>query len=112
MATEQLKFETIEKVHGGQVAADFNRRLDEAVADCMRRPGIDKARTIILTVKLKPELDDDGTCSGCEPEFSISGKSPGYTTITEKMTPRKSRTGGMLVFDTDQMNLPFPDGDQ
>lgn len=106
MSVEQLKLETIEKVHGGQVAEDFNRRLDDAIADCMRRPGIDKARTVVLTVKLTPELDADGTCSGCDPEFVITGKSPGYSTVAPKMTPRKSRTGGMLVFDP-QERLPF-----
>jgi len=54
--TALLKCETLHLVPG--LKADFDAQVTAAVEDCRRRPGVNKKRTVIIEVEIKPHPQD------------------------------------------------------
>lgn len=68
MALKDLSCRNLADVDGGRIEAMFDLAVQRALMDCADRPGDRSSRTITLTIKLTPILDQ----SGCFDEFTLS----------------------------------------
>lgn len=57
-----LTHQTLGDLEGGGIGHAIDKSLAEALADCARRPNLDTARTVTLTIKLTPKAStmDEG----------------------------------------------------
>lgn len=53
---------TIGELEQGGIGYAIDKSLEEALADCARRPGLEQWRTVTITVKVKPKANtlDEG----------------------------------------------------
>ena len=49
---------TIGELEQGGIGYAIDKALEEAMQDCARRPGLEAARTVTITVKLKPKSNN------------------------------------------------------
>ncbi|OLV20179.1 hypothetical protein [Deinococcus marmoris] len=49
-----LTHDTIGELEAGGIGYAINAAIEEMMADCSRRPGLEKARTVTITLKFKP----------------------------------------------------------
>lgn len=49
---------TIGELEGGGIGYAIDKALEEALQDCARRPGLEAARTVTVTVKIKPKSNN------------------------------------------------------
>lgn len=78
-----LKLETLAELAHGKVGVAFNREVQRMGRDCVDRPSDDRARTVTLTVAIKPTAVIDGqsvTCEGAKAIARIKAKAPDYET--------------------------------
>ena len=54
----KLTHATLGELQGGGIGYAIDKAIEEAMQDCARRPGLDAARTVTVTVKLKPKSSD------------------------------------------------------
>lgn len=53
-----LTHTTIGELEQGGIGYAIDKALEEAMQDCARRPGLEAARTVTITVKLKPKSNN------------------------------------------------------
>lgn len=53
-----LKHDTIGELEAGAIGYAIDTALNEAMQDCARRPGLETARTVTITVKFKPKSNN------------------------------------------------------
>ncbi len=56
MNTVTLKLETLHRVPG--LADDFDAQIEALVADCIKRPGLAKDRTLKVEIRIRPHATD------------------------------------------------------
>ena len=66
MALKVLTLDTIKDLDLGRVGVGFSRLLEQAVRDCLDRPGDERARKLILQSALKPKAEIVGQTVSCE----------------------------------------------
>lgn len=97
MAVHELNLSTLkDQLNGGRVGIAFDQELKRVVKDCEDRPADDKARTVTITLEIKPVLDSDGFCEEVTGQIKIN------STVPKRKTKPISfgvRRGGMLVFN-------------
>ncbi|MDE2472327.1 MAG: hypothetical protein KGL35_27245 [Bradyrhizobium sp.] len=71
-----LGLETVKELDAGRVSVAFAHELRRVVLDCLDRPAEKKERTVTLTVRVKPEVTDDGQCESAKARFQIASKVP------------------------------------
>lgn len=49
---------TLGELEQGGIGYAIDKALEEALQDCARRPGLEAARTVTITVKLKPKSNN------------------------------------------------------
>ena len=54
-----LSLANLPALFGGRLERDVNRLMRQVVQDCNDRPGCVRARELVLTIKLNPELEKD-----------------------------------------------------
>ena len=90
----------------GELEKDFDQQLRMLVADCLERPGIDKARKLILEIELKPDQKSNGTCDDVFVECSTHSKCPNRPVRPYRMA---ANVKGGLRFQPDQPLGAEPD---
>lgn len=53
-----LTHATIGELEAGGIGYAIDKALEEAMHDCARRPGLETARTVTITIKLKPRANN------------------------------------------------------
>lgn len=77
----KLGLRTLPQVRGGIVELMFDKAILRAIQDVQTAPDIADARTVELTAKLKPVLDQ-GELVDVDVEFAVNGKVPRRSTST------------------------------
>lgn len=101
---QALTLSSIKDLDDGIVAKAFDHELRRAVADCMDRPGDDKARKVQLTVILEPVMNTNSRdAEDVNVEFEASSAIPKRKSKVYAMQPRK---GGHLAFSVNNPTDP------
>ena len=98
MPQQLLKLETLAELAHGKVGVAFDREVKTLGKDCIDRPSDDRARTVTLTVTLKPTAIADGqsvTCEGVKAVAKVRSKKPDYETQEIDLGIREN---GSMVF--------------
>lgn len=53
-----LTHETIGELEAGGIGYAIDKALEEALQDCARRPSLENARTVTITLKFKPKANN------------------------------------------------------
>jgi len=72
----KLCLETLQHLDFGKVRAAVDRHINRAVADCIDRPGDANSRKVVLTLEMKPELDEAGQCADVDLQCQVSSSVP------------------------------------
>lgn len=94
----RLGADTLDRLDRGAAGVAFNKAIEQAVVDCLDRPGDDRARTVTLQLVLKPvkEVHDNTiSCEGARGVYKVRCKRPDYES---QELDFGVRTNGMLVF--------------
>lgn len=94
-----MTLESLKSLDDGRIAAAFDAELARAIEDCQDRPADDKARTVNLTLRLRPQCETNAgltECSGVLAEFEIAAKVPKRRSKRYELGVRK---GGMVLFN-------------
>ncbi len=100
MKLQQLTLETLGQLDGGKGLALFQRHLGRAAADCEDRPNDTKARSVTLTVEVKPVPNDDGTCDEVTFQLLTASKVPTHHT---KLYSGRLYKGGHVGINLDSL---------
>jgi hypothetical protein len=78
---ESLSLENIPQILGGAIAVKVNKELRKAYLDCEDSPELNSARSVTLTLKLKPRMrpaamGGRSEFEGCNVSFGIGGRTP------------------------------------
>jgi hypothetical protein len=103
VAVAQLSLENLVRVDGGRLAAAFDLAIKRCVLDCEDRPGLDKARKVMLVVELKPAKAEDG--NAYEVDFAFAVKDTAPQRNLRKLTG-VIRRGGVLAWNDDSPDDP------
>jgi len=77
MAVKELTLGSLmNQLDGGRISEAFMAELRRVGADMDDRPGDDKERTVVLTLKLKPVIDDGGDCESVNGSFHVASTVP------------------------------------
>lgn len=57
---KNLEMNTIGELDEGRVAVAVDHALAQIANDLEKRPGVDKARKLTITLTMKPQIDSDG----------------------------------------------------
>lgn len=80
-----------------RITVAFGVAIQQAVNDCMDRPGDKNARTINLEMKITPVIGEEGQCDGAEGEFQIKTKVPARKSKTYSFSTNRK---GHLIFSS------------
>src|SRR6188768_2061960 len=95
MAIEKFELKTLSEIDGGRIREAFEQALKRCEGDCRDRPSLKTARTLTLTVRLKPAVDERGELDTVGAEFDVHEKLPKRQSRTYQMLAR----GGNLLFN-------------
>lgn len=93
MALEKLTLENVGNVDPA-IVLDWTKKIAAAVQDCYDRPGLKKARKVILEMEVAPVISD-GRCECVEARFTLIAKAPAAQTRDYQLTA--SPNGAILV---------------
>lgn len=71
-----LTLDTLGDLDDGTIRHLVDTALHEALADCDSRPGLEKTRTVTITVAFKPVLSERGGMKGVETEVKAKTSLP------------------------------------
>ena len=97
MSVKELTLETIGQIDDGRVALAFQAELKRIITDCQDRPGDNAARSLILTLKVVPIIDEAGFCEEVNGEFQVKSSVPNRKSKTYSFGVRK---GGITTFSS------------
>lgn len=101
MGLKELTLENLKDLDYGKASLTFDKALRRAVADCLDRPGDNRARTVSLELKLSPVSDVVGStisCEGAKGVFKVKCSIPNWET---QMVDFGVKRDGRLVFNED-----------
>ncbi len=97
MAFHILSLETIGDLEDGRISKQFDKLLQEAVADCNLRAGDGSERKITLTAIIKPDMNEMvGGCDNVNARFELSSRLPKRSSRTINMG---RKANNKLVFN-------------
>ena len=99
MATQQLNLATVSVVDAGEIARVWNIAVERAIRDCANRPGIAKARKVMLQAEFSPTSGDEGTVDDLDVNFQVQERFPAFITGMITMRIRKRGQQLMLAFE-------------
>ena len=70
-----LTLDTLKEIDSGRISAAFNAELRRIAQDLIDRPADPTARTVVLTVTVKPN-GDSGVCETADLEFRVKSSVP------------------------------------
>ncbi len=112
MTTHQLQLATIAHLDDGKTRDTFDRRIRAAIADMIERPGDDRARRVKLEIILKPDLEPSTLeLRSVDIQTKVTMTTPAAESGKVRAQPRRSSSGGMLLFD-DEPSDEFSDAGQ
>ena len=85
MPLTELNLDTLKDLAGGQVAVAFQRLVNQAVKDCVDRPGDKRMRKITLQLSVAPVaqiFENTISCEGAKGTVQARLKLPDYETTT------------------------------
>ncbi len=97
---EKFNLKSLGTMDGERIAIAFEQELKRVVMDCDDRPGDKTARSVTLTLAVKPKMDVDGICDDCDVQVSVTGAVPKRKSKVFNMTLKK---GGHLMFNNDSL---------
>jgi|GEM_PF-5243673 len=102
--SEILRTETLTKVRDGALAIELDNTLAEIYADCVSRPNLTKARSVILQIDVtpRPPEEDQVGLRRVEVSFKISKKTPPKQ-VSRPMRVRPQSKGFSFESDTDSI---------
>lgn len=71
-----LTLQELPRFDNGMIALLWDKATAVIAHDCEQRPSCKGAREVILSIKIKPTLDDQGESSGWSAVFSVDTKTP------------------------------------
>ena len=80
----------------GRLGLTFKQLLKTCESDCKDRPGLLASRSVTLTVKLTPEMADNGELESCNVKHEFDVKLPKRTSKNYNM---RAVPGGLLFND-------------
>ena len=92
-----LSLATLKDLDFGKVDTSFSSKLRAVIADLKDRPGLDRERQVILTLKMKPAETTQGVLDSVEVFFEVRTKVPAAQSIAHNMAAGKDT----LVFSTE-----------
>lgn len=98
MSMLQFNLDNLKELDGGKAAAAFETHVRRAAADCMDRPGDNKARKVTLEVTIIPIMDPAGDCTEVEAQIHAKSTVPPHRTKPYSFGLRRN---GVLVFNPD-----------
>lgn len=95
----------IRQLDFGRIGAAFNVELERCVRDCMDRPADNRARSVAISFKLRPQSNSTEVvdCDNVLVECEITGAVPKRRTKLYTMTPNRQ---GKLTFNPDLPDEP------
>ena len=101
---------TLERLDLGALVETANQTMDEIATDAINRPHLDKARTMTITLKITPKVEDSQAGHGnqtVEPEidWEIKHTVPGRSGRTTRAFVNKT-TGELAISDNDPFETP------
>lgn len=102
-ALEKFQLEALADIDGGRINVAFAQALARVIADCDDRPGDDKARTVTLTLEVKPVLDASGVCDDAKVQVIISDSIPKRKSKIFDMAMQKTKSGMQLLYRPDSL---------
>lgn len=101
MGSQDLKsLADLYDIGGGVVPAMYAEGIEQVVADIENRPGVEKAREVILIARFTPKVASRGAMGDVEVEFEVKVKGPPSRSATYKMRA----VGGALTFNSDSLD--------
>ena len=114
-----LKGETILRLDRGMLSACLEKAIERAVADCVDRPGDDRARVVILKLEVKPKAETREnviTCEGAAATYKVTAKNPPWESQSLDFGVRRLAGKDVLVFSdhspSDHQQTTFFDGEE
>jgi len=98
---KELTLGNLKDLDFGKASTTFEVALQRAVKDCLDRPGDDRARTVVLEMKITPVKEILGntlSCEGAKGVFRIKCTLPNWET---QVVDFGVRSNGKLVFNED-----------
>lgn len=87
MARRKLSFASIADIDGGRIVEAVDQGIALLIRDLEDRPNNDAARTLKLSIKLKPEASEAGDLDGVDVSFDISESIPKRSSRQYHMRP-------------------------
>ncbi len=75
MALKRFEAQSILTIDGARIAVALQQAMDRMHADCEDRPAVAKARTVTLTVTMKPRVEE-GELDSINVTFGVSESVP------------------------------------
>jgi len=93
---KQFKIQDIADLDDGRIALTINNHIKKAVEDCQNRPGVEKNRSVSLSIEIIPAPQEDGLCEEVDVEIISGVKLP---KSHSKPMSMGARMNGQLVFN-------------
>ncbi len=94
----EFALETFPFLDGGKVAEAWKQAVARAIADCLDRPEVEKARTVTMALQLTPEAER-GVCDSVNARFSFKDGMPSRDSRAYNLGLRRRAGQMMLVFN-------------
>lgn len=104
--------DTLGDLDDGVTRLMADQALSEALADCDNRPHLDKPRRIVLTLEMRPVLNDSGGMKGVAAEATVKLSLPGRKTRAEYLPTNVNGQGVEAFLPFDRPNPLFPSNKQ
>jgi hypothetical protein len=93
-----LRTDTLRNLDRGRAAIALNAAIDQAVKDCLNRPGDDRARKVTMVLEIKPVsevIQNEITCEGATGKYCVRVRVPDWESNTLDFGVKQN---GTLVF--------------
>jgi len=96
----ELSFASLKDLDNGKIPAAFDVHLQKCLLDLQYRPADDKPRTITMTVKIHPEMEEgeNGGLAGVLMQAQVKSKMPEHKSKVYQMDVRKKKGQPQAVF--------------
>ena len=81
----RLGADTLANLDRGRAAAALNAALQQAVKDCINRPGDDRARKVTMVLEIKPvseTINNEISCEGAQGKYGVRLRVPDWESNT------------------------------
>lgn len=100
MGLEKFSFALLPKMNDGRIGLTVDEEIERCLEDLRNRPGLDKTRTVTLTISMKPRTDGQDLESA---DIAVDVKSAIPKRSTKAYNMRAAKNG-LFFNDVDPMN--------